>query len=127
MPISRRRFTRVAFLGALAAASVSGGAAVLNYLYPRNHDRRLTTLSIAADEVPAPGAEPLLYDEFGFYLVNLSDEDLRQDGAAVSRGLLALSTVCPHLRGECPVRWNPEHEYAGRYIVNGETVIGELV
>ena len=125
MPISRRRFSRLAFMGALGAATVGGGAAILNYLDPRNHDRRPQRVIVRGGDVPLPGGEPLLNEDHGFYLVNLSAEsNAAYGGRAISPGLFALSTACPHIRGECPVRWRSDYSFTSPF--TGDSVRGWL-
>jgi Rieske Fe-S protein len=121
--ISRRRFTKLAFLGGLAAAGAGGAGAILNYLYPRGNDRgEPKTVVVAASDVPAPGGSPLLNKEHGFYLVHVSEEDAHQSGANLGPGLLALSRGCPHMDGDCPVVWNAERHQTNP--LTGEQVEG---
>jgi Rieske Fe-S protein len=123
MAISRRRFAKVAFLGGLAAASAGGIGAIINYLYPRNADRRLTTLTIVAKDVPQPGGEPLLNKDFNFLLVNISQAEVESGIAGVrTAGLLALSRVCPHLR--CTSNWDPEFTWTSP--MTGAPVTGHI-
>jgi len=122
MPISRRRFSRLAFVSALGAASVGGVAAILNYLFPRNADLRLKDLTIRAADVPAPSAQPLHNKEFKLLLVNIGEEHVAGAGVPRSR-LLALSTICPHLR--CTARW--ESEFTWRSPFSGTDQRGNIV
>jgi Rieske Fe-S protein len=76
---------------------------------PSRNDQERDYVRVSAQKIPAPGGAPVLNKQVGFYLVNLTGEDKERNLLRGGEGLLALSTVCPHLGlADCPVRWSPD-------------------
>lgn len=111
--LSRRRFARAAFVGALGALATAAGATTVAMLYPRRGNSRVEVL-VPRDRVPAPGGPPLFVAAGRLFLVNLA----RGEGfeppvsGGASRGLLAVSARCTHLN--CTVRWRPDYQLGMR-------------
>jgi cytochrome b6-f complex iron-sulfur subunit len=76
-------------------------------------------VTVTADRIPRPGADPVRIPEGKFWLVNLNgpEGDVLQAGG--TGGLLALYWKCPHLG--CTVPWNPAFNGA---TVNFPGIIG---
>ena len=59
----------------------------------------------------AKGADPKMFSEGQFWLVNLDPTETRPGGANGGEGLVALWRKCPHLG--CSVPWIPSFDYNG--------------
>src|SRR6266581_2770275 len=98
-PLSRRNALKFGFWTAIGAALVSGGAGVLNSLYPRGVTGFGGPVAVLPAAIPKPGAPPVQNFEGHFLLVNLEKDEGRiaDDETPAEGGLVALWWKCPHL------------------------------
>ena len=100
--ISRRSFTKIAFVGSIAALGAAATGVAATMLYPRRPGTR--EIIVPAGDVPDPGAPPRYVARGRFFLVNLAPDDPAAETA--SGGLIALYERCTHLH--CSVRWRDD-------------------
>ncbi len=121
----RRRFVRIAFVAGLAATASAGIGGIIAFLYPRG-ERRDGSLRVADDDIPEPGAPPLVLAGGSVLLVNLQPGEgvtprnldiaggAPPDPGEARGGLLAMYALCTHLH--CNVRWRPDPPF----VLDGE-------
>ncbi len=103
--LARRSFLRVSAFAGLTLFTGSLIASFLGFFNLRRPSGFGGTVTVTADRIPRPGADPVRIPEGKFWLVNLNgpEGDVLQVGG--TGGLLALYWKCPHLG--CTVPWNP--------------------
>ncbi|MCX7668914.1 MAG: ubiquinol-cytochrome c reductase iron-sulfur subunit [Anaerolineae bacterium] len=103
--LARRSFLRVSAFAGLTLFTGSLLASFLGFFNLRRPSGFGGTVTVTADRIPRPGADPVRIPEGKFWLVNLNgpEGDVLQVGG--TGGLLALYWKCPHLG--CTVPWNP--------------------
>ncbi|WBL34734.1 ubiquinol-cytochrome c reductase iron-sulfur subunit [Tepidiforma flava] len=103
--LARRSFLRVSAFAGLTLFTGSLLASFLGFFNLRRPTGFGGTVTVTADRIPRPGADPVRIPEGKFWLVNLNgpEGDVLQVGG--TGGLLALYWKCPHLG--CTVPWNP--------------------
>ena len=102
--VARRSFLRVSVFAGLSLFLGSQIAGFLGFFNLRNPTGFGGTVTVPANSIPQPGAEPYRVSEGKFWLVNLAGAEGDVLGAGGSGGLLALYWKCPHLG--CSVPWN---------------------
>jgi cytochrome b6-f complex iron-sulfur subunit len=117
--LARRSFLRVSAFSGLALFTGGLLASFLAFFNLRKPTGFGGTVTVTADRIPRPGADPVRIPEGKFWLVNLNgpEGDVLQAGG--TGGLLALYWKCPHLG--CTVPWNPAFNGA---TVNFPGIIG---
>lgn len=117
--LARRSFLRVSAFAGLTLFTGSLLASFLGFFNLRRPTGFGGTVTVTADRIPRPGADPVRIPEGKFWLVNLNgpEGDVLQVGG--TGGLLALYWKCPHLG--CSVPWNPAFNGAS---VNFPGIIG---
>ncbi|MCX7617792.1 ubiquinol-cytochrome c reductase iron-sulfur subunit [Tepidiforma sp.] len=103
--LARRSFLRVSAFAGLTLFTGGLIASFLGFFNLRRPSGFGGTVTVTADRIPRPGADPVRIPEGKFWLVNLNgpEGDVLQVGG--TGGLLALYWKCPHLG--CTVPWNP--------------------
>ncbi len=103
--LARRSFLRVSAFSGLALFTGGLIASFLGFFNLRKPTGFGGVVTVTADRIPRPGADPVRIPEGKFWLVNLNgpEGDVLQAGG--TGGLLALYWKCPHLG--CSVPWNP--------------------
>ncbi|GIW18904.1 MAG: hypothetical protein KatS3mg064_2061 [Tepidiforma sp.] len=103
--LARRSFLRVSAFAGLTLFTGGLLASFLGFFNLRKPTGFGGTVTVTADRIPRPGADPVRIPEGKFWLVNLNgpEGDVLQVGG--TGGLLALYWKCPHLG--CTVPWNP--------------------
>jgi len=102
--IARRSFLRVS---AFAGLSIFVGAMLASFLgfFNLRHPKGFGgVVNVAANQIPAVGADPARVSAGKFWLVNLQGAEGDVLGVGGTGGLLALYWKCPHLG--CTVPWN---------------------
>lgn len=102
--LARRSFLRVSAFSALSLFLGSQIAGFLGFFNLRKPTGFGGVVTVAANLVPAPGAEPVRVSEGKFWLVNLTGPEGDVLGVGGTGGLMALYWKCPHLG--CSVPWN---------------------
>lgn len=117
--LARRSFLRVSAFAGLTLFTGGLLASFLGFFNLRRPSGFGGTVTVTADRIPRPGADPVRIPEGKFWLVNLNgpEGDVLQVGG--TGGLLALYWKCPHLG--CSVPWNPAFNGAS---VNFPGIIG---
>jgi cytochrome b6-f complex iron-sulfur subunit len=117
--LARRSFLRVSAFAGLTLFTGGLVASFLGFFNLRKPSGFGGTVTVTADRIPRPGADPVRIPEGKFWLVNLNgpEGDVLQAGG--TGGLLALYWKCPHLG--CTVPWNPAFNGA---TVNFPGIIG---
>ena len=102
--LARRSFMRVSVFAGLTLTTAAMAASFLNFFNLRNPSGFGGSVTVAATQIPPPGAPPARISEGRFWLSNLggAEGDVLQVGG--TGGLLALWWKCPHLG--CTVPWN---------------------
>ena len=109
----QRTGPRMAFVAALGLGLASALTALLVFASPSSDVPRPVRLTIPAEDVPAPGGQPLRVADGRFFLVNLRPgEGTHFRGLPGEGGLLALFWKDPHLG--CTVTWRPDMVFQGR-------------
>lgn len=103
--LARRSFLRVSAFAGLALFTGALVSSFLGFFNLRKPTGFGGVVTVTADRIPRPGADPVRIPEGKFWLVNLNgpEGDVLQAGG--TGGLLALYWKCPHLG--CSVPWNP--------------------
>ena len=109
--VSRRTFIRASFWGGLGISLLGSVGTLLDFLYPRNVKGFGGPVPAGNVKDFANGADPKMFSEGQFWLVNLDPTETRPGGANGGEGLVALWRKCPHLG--CSVPWIPAFDYAG--------------
>jgi cytochrome b6-f complex iron-sulfur subunit len=102
--LARRSFLRVSVFAGLTlgvGTLLTGFLAFFNKTNPSGFGG---TVTVPADRIPHPGAEPVRVSEGQFWLVNLAGAEGDVLGIGGTGGLVALWWKCPHLG--CAVPWN---------------------
>jgi cytochrome b6-f complex iron-sulfur subunit len=117
--LARRSFLRVSAFAGLTLFTGGLLASFLGFFNLRKPSGFGGTVTVTADRIPRPGADPVRIPEGKFWLVNLNgpEGDVLQAGG--TGGLLALYWKCPHLG--CSVPWSPAFNGAA---VNFPGIIG---
>jgi Rieske Fe-S protein len=118
--VSRRKFSRLAFLGLLGAGAVGGVAAIAQFLNPARPSR-LMFVGKLADFVPDGPPIRFQMPESGaaapqaaghnvtFWVARLTGTDTRANGDGGQAGVVALAGYCTHLG--CTIPWRPEFKF----------------
>ena len=109
--VSRRTFIRASFWGGLGISLLGSVGTLLDFLYPRNVKGFGGPVPAGNVKDFAKGADPKMFSEGQFWLVNLDPTETRPGGANGGEGLVALWRKCPHLG--CSVPWIPSFDYNG--------------
>ena len=89
----------------LAAVGVLGPP--LDFAWPRRSAAGFGgEIFVSADQVPAPGSEPMRFPTGRFYLTHLAPGEEGSPG-----GVLAIYQKCTHLG--CTVPWRPDFQFEG--------------
>lgn len=104
-PVSRRHALKTGALGTMALAALASAGGMLQFAWPRNVKGFGGTFTVPAENIPAPGADPVPFLPAQALLVNLAPSDTSPGG------ILALWRKCPHLG--CSVPWQPTFDFNG--------------
>ena len=112
--VTRRAVLRTGFFATMGLTLAAGALASWNFMWPRKLTGFGGVISVSAERVPKPGADPVRVVEGKFWLVNLKPEEGTHGGFGETGqgGLLALYQKCPHLG--CTVPWRPTFEFGGK-------------
>ncbi len=102
--LARRSFLRVSIFAGLTLSTGAMMAGFLGFFNLRKPSGFGGTVNVAANRIPAPGAEPVRISEGKFWLVNLQGPEGDVLGVGGTGGIMALYWKCPHLG--CSVPWN---------------------
>jgi cytochrome b6-f complex iron-sulfur subunit len=111
LSITRRRLLITSFWASIGALVTGLVATILNTVFPRDVGGFGGPITVPANRIPAPGADPKPILEGRFLLVNLApgQGSPPDSEAQTSGGLLALYRKCPHLG--CTVPWRPDANF----------------
>jgi len=109
--ITRRIFILGGFWSAVGLLLVGLLGAPLDFMWIRKVRGFGGPISVTADRIPAPGANPVRIIEGKFWLVNL-EPGTTPNGEETPGGVLALWQKCPHLG--CTVPFREAFEFQGR-------------
>ena len=111
--VTRRQLLRVSFWGFFTFGLTGGLGAFLSNFWPRGVTGFGGRITVAAEAVPAAGADPAPVQIGKFYLSHLRAGDGTHAGFGLEgeEGLLALWWQCPHLG--CTIPWRPGFPFEG--------------
>ena len=105
--VSRRVLILGGFWTTMLLAAVGVLGAPLDFAWPRRSAAGFGgDIFVSADQVPAPGSEPVRFPSGRFYLTHLAPGQEDSPG-----GVLAIYQKCTHLG--CTVPWRPDFQFEG--------------